>query len=551
MSFKEYFLFLDLFGNQVHFTINNNKTFNTYFGSIMSILYIFFIVIFIFYFSLQLINHSKPTILSTTYFDQYPQPFLINDNFIFTFSLQFPNYTNYIDESVYNIKAYLTTIETINGETSLSYSPINIYRCSNFTFNILEEYFMSLPIYDLYCIDLNGIEFQGEYKRNKWVYVQIFFNKCDNDTSDIVCKSKVEIDKYLEGGYAGIFMSDNLFQPNNFKKPLQTYGKNIFSSLNGNYYFEYWVYLKTIVIKSDNGWIFDRIETKNFLSFEQSLITSDSRNASKTFLNIILRESSTRELYERSYIKLQEICANVGGISKALLFTFQYIVNLFSNLLYKNYLLQFFNLDHYNDKMKNNSKKMIKLNKIKHPKSIFLNNKIDIFNNKNEEKYLENNFYRNNNERDLSNVLLIKKKSHGSNHIINKYNNNKKNNNLNNLILNLNNSSIDNHSLKKLETSIYLNILLKEKNKKRNHTICFLYILFKTKSFYSIKNLYLNFKKISFLFDIITYIKSKQELKLIEKKLFSRKEQQLLSKLFIFEYDFVNEETAYEKFLRK
>ena len=75
--------------------------------------------------------------------------------------------------------------------------------------------------------------------------------------------------------------------------------------------------------------------------------------------------------------------------------------------------------------------------------------------------------------------------------------------------------------------------------------------MFKTKSFYSIKNLYLNFKKISFLFDIITYIKSKQELKLIEKKLFSRKEQQLLSKLFIFEYDFVNEETAYEKFLRK
>lgn len=552
MSFKEYFLFLDLFGNQVHFTINNKKTFNTYFGSIMSILYIIFIFIFTFYFSLQLINRSKPTILGTTYFDKYPQPFLINDNFIFTFSLQFPNYTNYIDESIYNIKAYLTTIETINGQTNQTYSPINIYRCSNFTFNILEDYFMTLPIHDLYCIDLNGIEFQGEYKRNKWVYVQIFFNKCDNSTSDIVCKSKVEIDKYLEGGYAGIFMTDNLFQPNNFKHPLQTYGKNIFSSLNGNYYFEYWVYLKTIVIKSDNGWIFDKIETKNFLSFEQSLITSDSRNASSTFLNIILRESSTREIYERSYIKLQEICANVGGISKALLFIFQYLVNLFSNILYKNYILQFFNLDDNIYKIKKNSKKkIIRFNKnIIHPKSILINNKLNIFNNKKEENYYDNNCYRQNNEKDLSNISLFnkKKKSQALNHYF--FNENKKNKNLDNLILNLNNSTVDNYSVKNLETSIYLKILLKEKNK-RNNIICFSYILYKSKSFYAIKNIYLNYRKISFIFDIISYIKTKHELKLIEKKLLKKNEQQLLSKIYKFDYDFILEENAYENFLKK
>ncbi len=61
----------------------------------------------------------------------------------------------------------------------------------------------------------------------------------------------------------------------------------------------------------------------------------------------------------------------------------------------------------------------------------------------------------------------------------------------------------------------------------------------------------MNYKKISFIFDIITYIKSKHELKLIEKKLLNRNEQQLLSKLYKFDYDFIQEEIGYENFLKK
>ena len=147
--------------------------------------------------------------------------------------------------------------------------------------------------------------------------------------------------------------------------------------------------------------------------------------------------------------------------------------------------------------------------------------------------------------------LDLKKKSQELNQFFfNNNNDNKKNKNLDNLIFNINNSSIDNYSLKKLETSLYLKILLKEKNK-RNNIICFSYIIFKTKSFYTLKNIYLNYKKISFIFDIITYIKSKHELKLIEKKLLNRNEQQLLSKLYKFDYDFIQEEIGYENFLKK
>ena len=87
--------------------------------------------------------------------------------------------------------------------------------------------------------------------------------------------------------------------------------------------------------------------------------------------------------------------------------------------------------------VKKNSKKLIKLNNIKiHPKSILIKNKLNIFNNKKEENYYDNNCYRENNEKDLSNVSLFKKKKSQdlNQFFFNNNNDNKKNKNLDNLI---------------------------------------------------------------------------------------------------------------------
>ena len=82
----------------------------------------------------------------------------------------------------------------------------------------------------------------------------------------------------------------------------------------------------------------------NITSYDYIQNDIDFRDYSH-FLSISMRLSSKREIYERSYIKLQAIFSNVGGMLKIILLIGEYTVYFIRMTLYKNYILEFFNLD--------------------------------------------------------------------------------------------------------------------------------------------------------------------------------------------------------------
>jgi hypothetical protein len=78
--------------------------------------------------------------------------------------------------------------------------------------------------------------------------------------------NKEEIDKYLQSGYVDIFMTDKMIVPKDFKNPTKIYGKNIFDSINGKEYMDYWIYLKRLEVQTVEGIVFDQIVKKSVLS---------------------------------------------------------------------------------------------------------------------------------------------------------------------------------------------------------------------------------------------------------------------------------------------
>ena len=76
-------------------------------------------------FSLEIIYHNKPNIITTYLVDNTPLHHILSNKFIFAISLQYLNYSNYIDETVYTLNAYVSISNIdkngIRNETKINF----------------------------------------------------------------------------------------------------------------------------------------------------------------------------------------------------------------------------------------------------------------------------------------------------------------------------------------------------------------------------------------------------------------------------------------------
>jgi len=340
-----FFKKIDIFGIPPLFTIRGRTTFQTQIGSFLTILSVVLISIYLSYFLREMFDHKSPNIYSTVYYDEEPPEInLKKHNFSFIFALQNKDYINYIDNSIYYVNATQTKL-TLN-KNGIYYNeniPLKIIKCNEYKFEIIPEQFKKLPLDNLYCLD-NDLNLKGEYMKD-WNYIRLNFSKCKNTTENRnSCKTENEINELLNGGYIGMFIPDYHFQPNIYEKPIKTHIRNLYKSFSIKYFEDIFLYFKLVEIITDSGYFFDDKSTFNFIEYDYLQNDIDFRE-SKHFLSLTIRASSKREIHKRTYIKLQAIFSNIGGMLKIILLVGDYSVYFIRVTLYKNYILEFFNLD--------------------------------------------------------------------------------------------------------------------------------------------------------------------------------------------------------------
>jgi hypothetical protein len=147
------------------------------------------------------------------------------------------------------------------------------------------------------------------------------------------------------GGYIDLFITDFNVITKDFSNPIKIYGKNLFGSISIRHYSDYWLYLKRKEVITDLGLIFTDYKKETCLTFDKMTETQYITEENFNFLTLIIRISTNREEVMRTYLKLYEAAANVGGVVKIMFSIGEAINYLVKVTLYKNYLLQFFNLD--------------------------------------------------------------------------------------------------------------------------------------------------------------------------------------------------------------
>ena len=593
--------------------INGRSNYPSYLGSCLTLALATVIVVFFVIFSLKIIVHSEPKIVYTTYVDEDPDMIKFTNEFIITLGLQFPNYTNFLDESIYYIKAYsVTTKYDKQLKAHITYEePINFMKCSEYKFSVLKDYFNELPIQNLYCFNLTNFEIGGEFSKNLWKIIRIEFHKClKSNEYNYTCQNESTVEEYLSNGYMGGFLTDYFILSNNYSHPIQIYGKNVYTSFEYNKYFDYWIYFKSKSIKTDIGLIFTDYKEISGITFDRVFETKIVHQSESILGSFILRLSTNRDSYERNYLKLHEAIAEIGGFIKACFIVGDFLSKFFRDTLYKNFILQFFNLDEDKTIKEVIQKKNINLKK-NYSNSINHNVSNIPLNNYNLNSYIQTNL--------LTNIKNEKKTNNSSNNLIGpkkiKFNEDKTKQTLNNNYFNnpfksianidenevktknqtvkdnskkimkyLNNNSIiknndetkrkrneneqnntdnnfaeqNNNYLSSSENNIHfrhkssgLTSVARIEHRLITKSYCFLQILCKT---YGLKRVYVikkEYEKIYFIFDVVQYIKLRNDFNYIQKLILNEDEKRELGIAYHYDYDLHYDKEGYDYLFHK
>jgi hypothetical protein len=318
----ELILMADIYGSKPTLKIGRLEAFKTRLGSILTITSILCILSALVYFGLDLFSSSNPKIvLSITNID-YPEKYhMSNENFGFVFGLQDVNtYNQYIDETIYTAKAFQKTATRVqvgnSSEFQWDVTPLELVRCSIDKFpDEFKELYKFSPLNDMYCLKNNSFYIDGTFLNDHYSFLYIELSECRNSTEkmDIPCKPKSEIDAKLTGSFFAFSHTDITIDPRNYTSPNQNYNGDTYTTISNKYFKEMHHYVKQIQIETDRGFLLNNVDRIKFLKDDYIKEMTDFRVASN-FLSYTLKLSTVFETYSRSYKKVQNVAAEVGGV---------------------------------------------------------------------------------------------------------------------------------------------------------------------------------------------------------------------------------------------
>ena len=320
-----------------------DEKYQTIFGIILSIFTIFFIIIILILFGKDVFYRTGYSVVTNylplkikTSIDFSKRPFMLGfaSNGKIT-GIDFSYISISFERNVHNI--YLDNngiyqLERISNKIELEY-------CNKSKHYIGKNEFMNKFNYSNYlCPKPNqNLNFGGRFGDNINGYdlLEIHLNKCSNTTENNNCKSEEIIDKFLDNSYLEMVYLSESIDHSNFIYPLNENLRNQLYIVAKEHVKRYYQYFQIASYSSDTGLIlenikiFDFVENKNlFLDFvkdeDQSFYTSAA------LLEIALTSTDQITIYERKYVKFQNVLGSIGGFINVLYVICQFITSYFT-----------------------------------------------------------------------------------------------------------------------------------------------------------------------------------------------------------------------------
>ncbi len=330
----------DGIGKQFNFNIEGGK-FKTFAGGFVSIFITLGVLTLAWYFGRDIYLRESPKFFKERTLRDYP-PWefnLTNDNMFLAYRLKYGNKT--VDdmsevEHIFRYKEKLFNNKTQEFITNIYLKkPVKCQIGRHVPKEVIERELVK----EFFCVDedmsLGGPDSVGSFTR-AYFYLK-FCNKDTEQRHNIKCKSKKELEKKYKDQklFVEFYYQSNLVSPNTFKIPYKKAHYMIESGLDifSKKALYQWVYYSKAEMNTDAGLVFDDMKSEFFIEFDDIRLTHEPANEDFNrdfFFKMMIFMSRHYTTYTRSYIKVPQILAMLGG--------FVNVSMIFINYLYGFYL---------------------------------------------------------------------------------------------------------------------------------------------------------------------------------------------------------------------
>jgi hypothetical protein len=328
--FKE----LDIFGVGYNFLVDGKNKKKTVGGALLSILYGFIFIALFFGFGMDLYQRKRPKVSFSTVIGEYHEIPLSNKNFTYAYRVEDSVGKLVTDESIIYHNVHYFKFTLVDGEWVNDFENIlPNKRCREVAYTEEKEKYYNISLNDWYCIDFDNVTLGGNWDGNFLHGFQINTNQCSNSTDRTNCSSQDVIKHSFQSDLtsSNYFYSDMslevLASMDDFESPLKTNLVNRYDILSLALTKRKVQTFKATKMINDVGWFFS--EVNEFFMASSDTLTTDFSFKDIWSQDIVYSQflyfGKKTETFNRSYTKIQEIFAAIGGFSKF----FYYAISLF------------------------------------------------------------------------------------------------------------------------------------------------------------------------------------------------------------------------------
>jgi hypothetical protein len=259
-------------------------------------------------------------------------------------------------EKIYNF--YLTYMAYTPG-SGMFQDIVVLERCK-------QEYLKATPLEKLPFIDSYFCYHPGT--KNLTIYnkfgdlaygfgfINVYINKCSN--TSLIYKGKDCFDsdttnKALSKVSLAVVYLDNNIDHDNATNPYDSYIATEILDLSTTTFQRIYFNFKNALYETVDGFVFDTTTTVGFTQLDSIRLYNDNRASGlfpETFSSITIQVSDKTDVYNRSYIKLQNLLANIGGVANGIIIVANIIMSFLTTRLNSVGLIEhLFNLEEKRD----------------------------------------------------------------------------------------------------------------------------------------------------------------------------------------------------------
>mmetsp|Transcript_35290 Transcript_35290/g.36681 ORF Transcript_35290/g.36681 Transcript_35290/m.36681 type:complete len:504 (-) Transcript_35290:22-1533(-) len=185
------------------------------------------------------------------------------------------------------------------------------------------------------CTYIPGLYIKNNYSASDSAFTSITFDRCDPEKDD--CHEN--LDQIYKGFFISIRYANTYINNNDYKNPLVYYKDVITIRVQGSLFRRVNFSLTQDIINTDQGWLLENYHEINYLGISD-IYYEYSFAATERILNITFDSPLIRKKTTRSYMKVQELMAKIGGFFEGLYLLMFVLVNHYVNYKYNFFLIE-------------------------------------------------------------------------------------------------------------------------------------------------------------------------------------------------------------------